>query len=272
MSSARPSFFITKMQGAGNSFLLTTEIVPLAEKAKIAKELCSLNFGIGAEGMVFLKSEKSEIIEWDFYNSDGSMAEFCGNAARCVAIYIFDKNPDVLKIEIKTQAGSVHCAVKDSKTVEVEMPKVEWKSKALVTPFWPQPVVWINTGVPHIVIEVAAFEDLKKFKKEAAQIRAWSQLGAMGSNVTFVFMHSSEKASAVTFERGVEDFTLACGTGAVAAAWFIMEKNKTNQCLVKMPGGDLHVSLVNGKTLMRGEAYKIADLTLSSELLNKGSV
>ncbi len=126
MSDSSRPLVITKMQGAGNSFLLTAEPVPLELRAKITKKLCEVNFGIGADGMVFLGTPSSEVAEWDFYNSDGSVAEFCGNAARCAALFIFGKNAAKKKIEIKTKVGRVCCEIIDSKTVQVEMPKVEW--------------------------------------------------------------------------------------------------------------------------------------------------
>ncbi len=259
----------TKMQGAGNSFLICWENIPLVSRAKTTKGLCDPNFGIGADGMVFLNAEKNGSFEWDFYNSDGSPAEFCGNAARCVALSIFEKDLKTKKINIKTMAGEVLCEVKNQHLVQVQMPKVEWLSKSLLVPMWPNPVAWLNTGVPHLVVEVQSVEELKSYPSEAALMRSWVGLGSGGANVTFLFMHSAQKISAVTFERGVENFTLACGTGAVAAAHFMMEKNKTSDCQVLMPGGQLDVVSTGGNVLMTGEAYKIADLTVPSEIFKK---
>ena len=265
MSLLQKHLSMTKMQGAGNSFLITSENISLKIRAKLTEKLCDINFGVGADGMVFLNSSKDGNVDWDFYNSDGSEAEFCGNAARCVALYIFDQNSNHKKIQIKTRAGLVACEMMDAQVVQVQMPKVEWLSKSLVIPGWPAPVVWLNTGVPHVVIEVAALADLKKYKSEAALIRSSDRLGPSGSNVTFVFAQGPEDISAVTFERGVEDFTLACGTGAVAAAYYMMEKNFTHGCQVKMPGGSLKVTKNEDQVLMTGEAYKIANIQWSLE-------
>ncbi len=133
----------------------------------------------------------------------------------------------------------------------------------MLTPFWPNPVCWLNTGVPHIVVEVPSTAELKKYRNEAAQIRSWIQLGPAGANVTFVHKHSGVQVSAVSFERGIENFTLACGTGAVAAASVIMANNHTSRCQVQMPGGDLQIELTDGKVLMTGEAHEIAQLTVT---------
>ncbi len=267
MDELKSPLHFTKMQGAGNSFLLSWESVAVSCRAKLTKFLSNPNFGVGADGVVFLSSEKKDFFVWDFYNSDGSKAEFCGNAARCVALFIFEKEPDIKNMVIKTLAGEVSCQIKGKNLVEVQMPKVEWLSKSLSLPNWSQPMAWLNTGVPHLVVEVQKIDDLKKYKSEAAQMRTAPQLGPGGANVTFLFQHSLQKISAVSYERGVEDFTLACGTGAVAAASFMMEKYKTSDCHVEMPGGHLNVVLTDGKILMTGEAYKIAELTLSGEVL-----
>ncbi len=269
MSKSQPSLFITKMQGAGNSFLLSSEKVEKISRSLMAKNLCDVSFGIGADGMVFLNLEKNNAYEWDFYNSDGSQAEFCGNAARCVALYIFEKCPGLLKIEIKTMLGLIKCELKSKKVVQIEMPKIEWYAKEKTTPFWPTPVAWLNTGVPHIVIELSSSQKLKSNKLEASQIRNWDQLGPLGSNVTFLSAHSANLITAVTYERGVEDFTLACGTGAVAAAIFIMEKKSTTTCRVQMPGGNLDIFRVNGKVFMSGEAQKIAEVNIDKENYEK---
>lgn len=269
MSNSQPSLQITKMQGAGNSFLIASDKIEIKFQSIMAKNLCDVSFGIGADGMVFLNLENENEFEWNFYNSDGSQAEFCGNAARCVALYISEKFPQLSKIKIKTLAGLIRCELKSQKVVQIEMPKIEWYEKEKATPFWPTPVAWLNTGVPHIVIELSSSDNLRKNKLEAAQIRNWDQLGPLGSNVTFLSVHSSNLISAITYERGVENYTLACGTGAVAAAIFIMEKNSTSECRVQMPGGNLDITSVNGKVFMSGEAHKIAEININRENYEK---
>ncbi len=269
MDDLRRPLHFSKMQGAGNSFLITWENISELVRARMAKLLCEPNFGIGADGMVFLNLDEDKSFSWDFYNSDGSTAEFCGNAARCAALSIFEQDSNIKKMAIKTSAGSVHCEIKNKHFVEVRMPKVEWLSKSLSLPMWPLPVAWLDTGVPHLVIEVQSLEELKKYKPEAIQMRSCSQVGRSGANVTFVFIQAPEKISAISFERGVEDFTLSCGTGAVAAASYVMAKHQTSDCQVEMPGGRLDVVIKGEQVLMTGEAHKIADLKLSEEFFQE---
>jgi diaminopimelate epimerase len=144
--------------------------------------------------------------------------------------------------------------------IRVQMPAPKWIKREIKTPYWKNPVAWLNTGVPHLVVEVKSKKELMAHTEEAVQMRSWEGLGKAGANVTFVNFDSETKLHAVTFERGVEDYTLACGTGAVAAAMFSMEKNKTKSCSVTMPGGDLMIEQDGQQIFMEGEARRVADI------------
>lgn len=265
-ASKKSELSLTKMQGAGNSFLILDSAKKLKRPEQAAQALCDFHFGAGADGLVVLKKQGSRI-GWDFYNSDGSAAEFCGNAARCVAQYAFEAWK-IKKISLETRAGVVECEVKKSNRVRIQMPKPQWIQKELKTPFWDKPVAWINTGVPHLVVEVSTESELKAHTAEAKKLRFWEGLGDGGANVTFLYFLNEKNVSAVTFERGVEGYTLACGTGAVAAGLFAMAKNKTKECLVTMPGGDLKISDEKNKIYMEGEAWRIADIKISASILS----
>jgi diaminopimelate epimerase len=263
MSNNKP-LFLTKMQGAGNSFLIIDGSQSLdLSGSELAKKLCDFHFGLGADGLVVLHNMGQKNLKWDFFNSDGSPAEFCGNAARCIGLFAKQGwNADSINLE--TVAGVVTCEVKSENTVRVRMPEPKWIQKEIKTPYWGKPVAWINTGVPHLVVEVNSSKELKNFTKEAALMRSWEGLGKGGSNVTFAFFENDHSAQAVSFERGVEDYTLACGTGAVAAGIYGMEKFKNKECSIKMPGGTLKIISDNG-TFMEGSAQRIADIKVSLE-------
>jgi diaminopimelate epimerase len=169
---------------------------------------------------------------------------------------------------LETAAGLVTCEVKKPNYVRVQMPNPQWIKKELKTPFWKNSVAWLNTGVPHLVVEVNSEKELKNFTEEAEKMRAWDGLGPGGANVTFIHFSSDKKLAAVTFERGVEGYTLACGTGAVAAAMYAMEKNKTTECLVSMPGGNLLIKNEKNKIYMEGEAWRVADIHVPTSLVS----
>lgn len=255
------------MQGAGNSFLLFSSAdnnFQSISRKKLAQDLCNIHFGIGADGLVILDL-KDEEVYWDFYNSDGSEAEFCGNAARCVSLFLFQENKKN-QWTLITRAGSVFCHVLGNHRVKVQMPAYQVLETKLQTPLWAQPLFWVNTGVPHIVVEVSSEDELKKHRTIAEQLRRWEQIGKEGANVTFVAFKDKDHISAVTFERGVEDFTLACGTGASAAALFAMTRHQTLKCEVVMPGGVLMITLEGQKLFMEGESRRIADFEVRNGL------
>lgn len=128
---------------------------------------------------------------------------------------------------------------------------------------------FVNTGVPHLVQKIHVLSDTNNLKDMAREVRAHLDLGKAGSNVTFYVEKSPGKIEAVTFERGVEDYTLACGTGAVAAAFVHAQESNKVHVEVKMPGGALEVDFPkeDPHPRMTGAAIIIADLVYNSEVL-----
>jgi diaminopimelate epimerase len=238
---------LTRMSGAGNTFFIwNTKAFPAPKEARsgIARFLCDSFTGFYTDGMVFIEDDGSGGCDfaWDFYNSDGSSAEMCGNAARCAALYFHRRMGGKNRVSFRTIAGTVEADVHESEIVDVFMPELKkegefvavHKNKRSVEYFF------VNTGVPHVVVEGEPDLDLAQFLRRAPEF------GEAGANVTFFNEVSPGEAEAVTFERGVENFTLACGTGAVAAAAFSLLKNpllKTHS--IEMPGGSLRVEWKN---------------------------
>lgn len=273
------SFSGHKYSGAGNTFLLIeAQNVSPADRKQFTIGACSQDGKHSCDGIVYIqKTEKSELYIWDFYNKDGSAAEMCGNAARCAFRFareiLQNKNEN---IRFSTVAGEISCREilsEDTNVslVEVEMPNAQMKevNKLIYTQEKPEGVVgfWIDSGVPHFVVrqEIAkGFSDLKELAK---QIREHSDFFPEGTNVTFFEKKKSIQSKenpeyiAVTFERGVEDFTLACGTGAVAAAMAIQGLAQASVTTIEMPGGVLRISLQPGeKPKLIGPAEKIAEI------------
>ena len=265
--------WFTRMSGAGNTFFIFDErkkSIHEFKKPERIQEVCSGAFGAQADGLVFLKSDSELDFAWDFYNSDGSLAEMCGNAARCASFYIFEEQPQKQSLRFRTLAGEIEAKQiqRESRAqaqIQVKLPEVlEAKSEFMVLVGSKE--VWgcyVNTGVPHFVIEGEPDFKLAKF------LRSAEEFGQAGTNVTFFqgLESSSPKdqsMQAVTFERGVEDFTLACGTGAVAAAFAarlqLGSQIKVNSIIqsvqqeVEMPGGILNVQWEQNIPLLTGSA------------------
>jgi diaminopimelate epimerase len=234
---------VSRMSGAQNTFLIANIFDPIwsqkyssmtkSEKAQLAKRLCEGFFGFHTDGLLFLHPEKEFDFAWDFYNSDGSFAEMCGNAARCATLFFNLKVKPQKKVHFLTGAGEITGEVLDSNQVRVEMTKV---SDLKTMQALGQSGLYVNTGVPHFVLNQAADAQLAK------KLRQVQDFGPAGANITFVENIKEQSMDAVTFERGVEDFTQACGTGAVAAAMYLQEQKGSKATIeVQMPGGLLKI-------------------------------
>lgn len=259
------SVIFERMNGAGNTFFLLnqkdSEKVLLDQRAKIAKKLCQGFRGFHTDGLLFLDKHPDLDFQWDFYNSDGSKAEMCGNAARCASLFYSQQNQDKKDIRFLTTAGIISAKILDQNRVRVQMTEVKWLKENLNLRFQNQDIQgsFLNTGVPHFVINGKPNRDIAVF------LRRHESFLPTGSNITFFELIDSDKIDCVTFERGVENFTDACGTGAVAAAMVVMKKNKQSRIQVNMPGGSI---LVEGEKtpFMEGPAQFDFKISLQGEI------
>lgn len=277
---------IIKMSGAGNTFLLIDsrksssrslpESIKHIAKPDIARRFCDIHFGIGADGFVFLEDSdnKENAFRWDFYNSDGSHAQMCGNAARCVARYYFDFiNNSEAKFSFESIAGIIQVELLEKAQVQVRMPAIHIYNMNLELRMPDGSFKFfshLNTGVPHLVEELESTTHPHKFLEQSKYLRSHHGLPNEGANVTYYAVLASDEISAITFERGVEDFTLACGTGAVAAAYAYAFKTGVRWVKVKMPGGTLEVKFFenNEFPIMSGPATYIAEIKINTEALH----
>ncbi|NBT58441.1 diaminopimelate epimerase, partial [bacterium] len=218
--------------------------------------------GIGADGLVVLTKSEQYHAKWIFYNSDGSEAEMCGNAARCAIRYLAENYfPNDVPICIETKIGVIKGQMKGPSLVEVTLtPKsytrFEYEQKLVATDKYSLDVHLINTGVPHAVIEVKDL-DTYPILQVGKDLRSHSAMGPEGANVTFFQRLVGPRIKATTFERGVEGETLACGTGAAAAAIVYSETYLQPLPIeVIVPGGELLVDIspVSKMLLLQGPA------------------
>lgn len=234
-------------------------------KKNTIKKYCHPVTGASTDGLLILKKmPKKNHFKWLFYNSDGSKAEMCGNAARCAALYCYEhKLISSNDVTFLTGAGLVSAKFFSAKKIQVKMPPVIIKKQEmrLTLAHKNHAFLFLNTGVPHLVKKIPSIENIENHKNLAQYARNYPQLGRMGSNVTFYSVNSTSNISAVTFERGVENFTLACGTGAVAAAATHYMNTHTKIVKVNMPGGLMIIDFKNGTDYPRmvGSAEFIGD-------------
>lgn len=264
---------ISKLSATGNDFLIVQVDTPILEeqwkssfarwpRAQVAQRLCNRHEGIGADGMLFMLPAKDADWAWEFYNQDGSRAEMCGNAARCAGLWAARQTGAWRKFRFLTPAGPVSAERTGDGRIEVTMPAAKLLGENLALDMGGKKVQvdWVNSGVPHALVITDNLAQTPEAREFAARLRRHSHFGSAGANVTFFSEQSKDHISAMTFERGVEDFTLACGTGAVAAAFRHGHRSGEKVIRVDVPGGRLDVNLAEGTPKLIGPAHWIADM------------
>ena len=241
----------TKMHGAGNDFVVINTIeedVSLSSASCLARTLCSRRTGIGADGLMLVaKAIGDADYRLLFYNSDGSLGEMCGNGARCIARYGYEHGLAGQTQRIETTAGLV-TGQRISKTlyrIRLNDPSVIDLSRASED----CDCAYIelgSPGIPHAVLIKDDWDEIPEDELRALGKRLrYSPAFPKGANVSFVKLSGSDEVTAITYERGVEDFTLACGTGcgSIVTALTLKGLVSGKNVKVSMPGGELFVTL-----------------------------
>lgn len=261
-----------KMNGAGNDFIL---IDNRAGRIKLTPEqvirLCNRQRGIGADGLFLLVANTSGKADWswEFYNSDGSTADMCGNGARCFARFVQSVAGSGDKTSFETGAGVIGATFHGERvTVNLTAPR-DLRLGEVVPAAGAKLIVHsLNTGVPHAVLFVPD-ADKAMVQQLGAEIRYHSHFKPSGTNVNFVQVLGSNRIRVRTYERGVEGETLACGTGVTASALIASRVHQfTSPVQVQVQGGDLlEVSWVEA-----GNAFAEVKLNGPADFVFKGSI
>ncbi len=226
-----------KYQGTGNDFIIVDNRLQKIDKnnTKRIAEICDRRFGIGADGFILLENDDSSDFKMVYYNADGNESSMCGNGGRCITAFakflgVIDNSAQFIAIDglhnTKIEKEIVHLQMQDVSKVET------YKDHS-----------FLDTGSPH---HVQLVSDLKTFevKSIGSKIRHGQPYNEAGSNVNFVEQVSDDIFAVRTYERGVEDETLSCGTGVTAVALAMYKSGKTNSQAVslKTEGGQLKVT------------------------------
>ncbi len=207
----------SKYSGCGNDFILVdNRLLHFPVDAAYIAKLCDRKRGVGADGLILLQLSQMADYRMRIFNADGGEAEMCGNGIRCLMQFIRELGGLAPRYRIETMNATLQVEEEQGGLVSVEMAEphsIQWE---LSLPGFFQ-LSSLNTGVPHAVIFV---EDLERdhWMAIAPQIRHHAAFGPKGTNVNFAQLKSDGTLSVRTYERGVEGETLACGTGATAAA------------------------------------------------------
>jgi diaminopimelate epimerase len=210
-----------KMSGSGNDFILIDNRTSLLEETNLEAfiaGICRRRLSVGADGVILIEPSETADFRWRFFNSDASVADMCGNGARCAARFAFLQGICGAQLRFETGAGPVEARVEGMR-VKVKMtdPQDLRLGFRIDLASGPITVSSVNTGVPHVVVLA---EDIERVDVGGMgrEIRFHPQFAPAGTNVNFICRESSGEIAIRTYERGVEGETLACGTGAVAGA------------------------------------------------------
>lgn len=252
----------TKMHGAGNDFIIINNIdgaIPESALPGLAAGLCAQHVSVGADGMMVVAAPRQGgDFRMIFYNSDGSLGEMCGNGARCIARYGYENGLSGEIQRIETTAGLVtgQRVTKRLYKVRLNDPSVIDLHRSVSVGGTVYDCAYIelgNPGIPHAIVLMPDWDERDRDTLRAlGRALRFAEEFPRGANVSFVKIVDSGHVKAITYERGVEDFTLACGTGcgSIAVALRLLSLSG-DELAISMPGGELTVSLTAEGTSVR---------------------
>ncbi len=236
-----PKLHFMKMNGAGNDFvMLDNRACDLQLDADQIARLCDRHRGIGADGILMLEpATNGADFRMRYYNADGGEAEMCGNGARCFARFTNQLAGPLNQLSFETPAGVIAAALEgEGVTLQMSDPKDLQMNLRISALCQEVECHYVDSGVPHVVVPVAAIADVN-VRDLGSAIRHHAQFAPRGANVNFLERRSDHAIAIRTYERGVEDETLACGTGVVASAIiFAATEGAASPVSVLVQGGD----------------------------------
>ena len=259
------------MNGAGNDFVM---IDNRAGKIRLQPEqivrICDRHRGVGADGILLLeKGSNGADFRMRYYNRDGGEAEMCGNGARCFARFANKIADAPKKISFQTPAGLIRGELHgELVTLQMSEPKDLRLNVELELDGEDARVHYINSGVPHVVVPVARVDMVHVYGRGGA-IRCHEIFSPAGANINFIEKRGPQQISIRTYERGVEDETLACGTGVVASALIFAATEKVDGpiTVIVRSGSELSVDFKRA-----GNQFRNVTLTGPAEFAFEGTI
>ncbi len=234
---------VAKYSASGNDFVIFHTFIA-ADRSALARRLCDRQNGIGADGLIVLLPHETCDCAWEFYNSDGSRAQMCGNGSRAAAHYAYHNTLAPSSLTLMTQAGIIRAEVNGNMvSSDLTPPRIHDRNIHVNGKTW-----WlIDTGVPHLVTFDAPIEHFDL--NEAQQLRK-----RYNANVNIAVALPDGNLRVRTYERGVEDETLACGTGMAAVFYrALTEQRISHDCKVFPKSGEtLYLGMHEGTITFKG--------------------
>ena len=268
-----------KMNGAGNDFIILNNLaehLPAEELPAIARTLCERHLSIGADGLMVVDAPtEGGDYRMRFFNSDGSVGEMCGNGARCICRYGYETGLAGETQTVETTAGIVTGRRIDARRYRVRLndPTTVRLDAAVVVDGVTYPCSYVELGDPGLPHAVVPYHDLRHAEehalRELGRKLRWHPAFPKGANVNFYELIGEDTVYERTFERGVEDFTYACGTGTGSTVAVLTLRGKVSgrQVAVDMTGGRL---LIDAER--QGSRITALYLTGPTNIVAKGEV
>ena len=235
------------MNGAGNDFAVVDARDLAMDYTSLALELCKLT---GADGFMAVDHSDKADFKLHFYNADGSRGEMCGNGSRCICRFAYENGIAGENMSVETDAGIVY-----GKRLSESQYLVKLNNPGIVDLNRKPDAAYIelgNPGVPHAVMEIPGLSwDMRDALREKARNLRFDPAFPKGANANLYTWLDEKTIRILTFERGVEDYTLACGTGSASTAVALWLKGliPSGKLTVKNPGGDLAVTIEGKDTV-----------------------
>jgi len=262
----------SKMNGSGNDFILIDNrqgIVNADRLGDFVPRVCARKVSVGADGVILIEPSQRVDFRWRFFNADGSEAEMCGNGGRCAARFAAMQGIASPRLSFETLAGIIAAEVSGTR---VKLQMVQPKDLALDLEVKIEDrnhrLHMINTGVPHAVEFVEEVSGIA-VKEWGRMIRFHPRFQPAGTNADFVQVMDRGHLKVRTYERGVEDETLACGTGAVASALIAAAKGLADSPVrIETTGGEV----LNIFFQSRGDSFEDVFLEGDTRMVYEGSL
>lgn len=261
-----------KMSGSGNDFIIIDNrraVVPEARLHQLVVGACRRKLSVGADGLILIEPSQTVDFQWRFFNADGSVAEMCGNGARCAARFAHLQGIAGRRLAFETLAGTIHADVgEDAVKIRMTDPTDLKSGVALNLEGTTLRVGHINTGVPHVVVAVEDVDGVD-VASTGRRIRYHAAFAPAGTNANFVSFGQAGEIFIRTYERGVEGETLACGTGNVAAALILShDRGLTSPVTLTTRSGSKLTVHFNRK----GDAYSDVCLEGDARVIYRGDL
>lgn len=243
----------TKMQGTGNDFIIIDNRIynfDFSTLSILSKKICKRRLSIGADGFMVIENSKKADFKMIFFNSDGTIGEMCGNGARCIVKYGYFNIVSSEYISVETDSGIINGQIIDEKNISVKLNsphniKLNIKYSYCKNDYEISYVELGYPSLPHCIVNCKNLSSISNQELyDLAKNLRHNTIFPKGANVNFYEIQKDGSIFIKTYERGIEDFTLSCGSGSASTALILFLKNKAKDIShIKVSGGDLYVKI-----------------------------